>query len=296
MRKVKVKVPATSANIGPGFDSLGMALDLYNTYTIEEMDSGLYIEGCEKKYANDKNLIYIAMQECFKKTKHYPRGVKIKIESDIPVSRGLGSSAACIIGGILAANELSDYKLSQQEVLELATEIEGHPDNVAPALLGGMVVSVYDKEVYYSKINIKEGLKFLALIPNFKLPTKQSRSILPKVIPHSDATFNVGRVALMVSALHNGEFDLLKVAGEDKLHQHYRGTLIDGYQEILDKGKELGAKGVFLSGAGPTILVALDSDDHDTEKELKKLLDTLKDKWEIKRLELAHEGASVRKG
>lgn len=292
---IRVKVPATSANIGPGFDSLGMALNLYNTYEVEEIESGLVIEGCEKKYANDKNLIYIAMIECFKKTKYYPKGIKIVISSEVPVSRGLGSSATCIVGGILAANELSGGKLSQQEILELATEIEGHPDNVAPALLGGMVASVYDDEVYYSKINVKEGLKFLALIPNFKLPTKKSRGILPKVIPHSDAVFNVGRVALMVSALHNGEFELLSVASEDRLHQHYRGTLIDGYQSILKTSKELGAKGVFLSGAGPTILVALDSSDNQIEKGLRILLDTLKDRWEIKELQLAHQGASVRK-
>lgn len=292
---IKVKVPATSANIGPGFDSLGIALDIYNYYTIEETESGLLIEGCEEKYANEKNLIYVAMLKCFEKSGYSPKGIKILIESEIPVSRGLGSSAACIIGGILAANELSGNKLSQQEVLELATEIEGHPDNVAPALLGGMVVSVYESEVYYSKINIKEGLKFLALVPNFKLPTKKSRSILPKVIPYSDAVFNVGRVALMVSALHNGEFDLLRVAGEDRLHQHYRGTLIDGYQKILRESKKLGAKGVFLSGAGPTILVALDSDDNQTEKDLKPILETLSDKWEIKKLAISRDGASVRK-
>lgn len=292
---IKVKVPATSANIGPGFDSLGIALDIYNYYTIEETESGLVIEGCEEKYANESNLIYLAMLKCFEKVGYQVKGIKISIESEIPVSRGLGSSAACIIGGILAANELSGNKLSQQEILELATEIEGHPDNVAPALLGGMVVSVYENEVYYSKINIKDGLRFLALVPDFKLPTKKSRSILPKVIPHSDAVFNVGRVALMVSALHNGEFELLSVAGEDRLHQHYRGTLIDGYQKILKLSKNLGAKGVFLSGAGPTILVALDSDDTQTEEGLKPLLETLNDKWEIKRLEISRDGASVRK-
>lgn len=292
---IKVKVPATSANIGPGFDSLGIALDIYNYYTIEETESGLVIEGCEEKYANESNLIYLAMLKCFEKVGYQVKGIKISIESEIPVSRGLGSSAACIIGGILAANELSGNELSQQEILELATEIEGHPDNVAPALLGGMVVSVYENEVYYSKINIKDGLRFLALVPDFKLPTKKSRSILPKVIPHSDAVFNVGRVALMVSALHNGEFELLSVAGEDRLHQHYRGTLIDGYQKILKLSKNLGAKGVFLSGAGPAILVALDSDDTQTEEGLKPLLETLNDKWEIKRLEISRDGASVRK-
>lgn len=292
---IRVKVPATSANIGPGFDSLGIALDIYNTYIVEEISSGLIIEGCEEIYSNEHNLTYLAMLKCFEKTGYQPKGIKIVIESDVPVSRGLGSSAACIIGGLVAANELSDEKLTQSELLDIATEMEGHPDNVAPALLGGMVVSVYENKVYYSKIDIKEGLKFLALIPDFKLSTKKSRSILPKVIPHSDAVFNVGRVALMVSALHNGEFELLKIAGEDKLHQHYRGTLIDGYAEILKAGKDLGAKGVFLSGAGPTILVAVDEDDQDIKKHLRVLLDGLKDKWDIKELKIDRDGVKVRK-
>ena len=293
---IRVTVPATSANIGPGFDTLGIALNIYNTYNVEEIESGLIIEGCEEVYANENNLTYVAMEKCFEKVGYKAKGVKIVIESDVPVSRGLGSSATCIVGGLIAANEISGGKLNTEELLDLATEMEGHPDNVAPALLGGMIVSVYDKKVYYSKIDIKEeAIKFLALVPDFKLSTKKSRSILPKVIPHSDAVFNVGRVALMVSALHNGEFDLLKVAGEDRLHQHYRGTLIDGYQDIVRTSKKLGAKGVFLSGAGPTILVAIDYKDEDIKVQLKKLLDELKDDWEIKELEIDQKGAQVRK-
>ncbi len=293
---IKVTVPATSANIGPGFDTLGIALDIYNTYIVEEIESGLIIEGCEEIYANEHNLTYVAMQKCFEKVGYEYSGIKIVIESDVPVSRGLGSSATCIVGGLIAANEMSGGKLDNEELLDLATEMEGHPDNVAPALLGGMIVSVYDKKVYYSKIDIKEkAIKFLALVPDFKLSTKKSRSILPKVIPHSDAVFNVGRVALMVSALHNGEFDLLRVAGEDRLHQHYRGTLIDGYQDIVRTSKKLGAKGVFLSGAGPTILVAIDYNDEDIKVQLKTLLDSLNDDWEIKELEIDQKGAQVRK-
>ena len=291
---IEVRVPATSANIGPGFDCLGIALNLYNTYRIEEIESGLVIEGCEEKYANAENLIYVAMEKCFEQVGYKPRGIKIVIDADIPVSRGLGSSAACIIGGILAANEISGKTLNQKEILDLATQIEEHPDNVAPALLGGMVVSVYEAEVYSSKIDIKEGIKFLALIPDFKLATKKSRSILPKVIPHSDAVFNVGRVALMVSALHNGEFELLKVAGEDKLHQHYRGILIDGYDEILSESKRIGAKGVFLSGAGPTILLAIDSSDQETKPQIREFLDGLKDKWDILELDIERSGAEIR--
>lgn len=292
---IKVKVPATSANIGPGFDTLGIALNIYNTYIIEEIEKGLEILGCEKVYADENNLTYVAMLKCFEKVGYKQKGIKIKIESDVPVSRGLGSSASCIVGGLVAANEIIGNKLTKDELLDIATELEGHPDNVAPAILGGMVVSVYDEKVYYSKIDIKKGIKFLALVPDFKLSTKKSRSILPKVIPHSDAVFNVGRVALMVSALHNGEFDLLKVAGEDKLHQEYRGTLIDGYSEILETSNKLGAKGVFLSGAGPTILVAVDENDESIKIGLKELLNTLEDDWEILELRIDRDGATVGK-
>ena len=293
---IKVTVPATSANLGPGFDSLGLALDIYNTYKVEELEEGLVIEGCDMEYANEDNLTYQAMIKCFKKIGYKHKGIKIVIESDVPVARGLGSSATCIVGGLVAANEISGRKLSKDELLDIATEMEGHPDNVAPALLGGMVASVYEDQVYYSKINIASGIKFLALIPDFELSTKKSRSILPKVIPHSDAVFNVGRAALMVSALQNGEFDLLKVAGQDKLHQHYRGTLIEGYEDILKKSLELDAKCVFLSGAGPTILVAVDEDDSEIKIGLKEFLNDFKNKWYIKELKIDQDGAKVREG
>ena len=292
---IEVIVPATSANIGPGFDTLGIALNVYNKFTVEEIESGLIIEGCEEKYADESNLVYQSMVKCFEKVGYEPTGIKISIETDIPVSRGLGSSATCIVGGIIAANELAGSPLNKKKILELATEMEGHPDNVAPALFGGMITSVYDEKVYYSKVNIAKGLKFLALIPDFKLSTKKSRSVLPKVVPHSDAIFNVGRVALMISALQNGEFDLLKIGGQDKLHQQYRGALIDGYDIILEHCKNIGVKGVFLSGAGPTILVAVEEDDNKTYKEINKILDTLENKWEIKELNIDYKGAFFKK-
>lgn len=292
---VEVIVPATSANIGPGFDSLGIALNVYNKFIVEEIEEGLIIEGCEEKYADESNLIYQSMLRCFEEIGYKPKGIRISIETNVPVSRGLGSSATCIVGGIVAANEIAGSFLNKKKILELATEIEGHPDNVAPAIFGGMVASVYDEKVYYSKVKVADGLKFLALIPDFKLSTKKSRSILPKVVPHSDAVFNVGRTALMISALQNGEFDLLKIGGQDKLHQHYRGTLIDGYDIILEHCNNIGAKGVFLSGAGPTILVAIEESDKDTPNKIKQILDTLENKWQIKELSIDYNGVISKK-
>lgn len=291
---IKVRVPATSANIGPGFDCLGLALNLYNTFGFEEINEGLVIEGCEAEFSNKKNLIYISMKKCFEKIGYEIKGIKIIIEDDIPVSRGLGSSASCIVGGIIGANEIAGGILTLGEILKLAVEVEGHPDNVAPALLGGMTVAIQDEnQVHYSKIKVSEGLKFYTLIPNFKLSTEKSREILPKEIDYLDGVFNVGRVALLISALTNGEFNLLKTACDDKLHQKYRGELIEGFHIIKAKCEELGSLGVFLSGAGPTIMALAEEKNENFYMEAHRFLNTLKNEWEIKPLDIDLEGAKV---
>lgn len=293
---IKIKVPATTANIGSGFDALGIGLKLYNTCYFEEIESGLIIEGCSSEYANKDNLIYTSMLKCFEKIGYRHKGIKIVIDSNIPVSRGLGSSATCILGGILGANELAGRILEKKEILELATDIEGHPDNVAPALYGGMVTSIYENtKVYYSKINIKEGLKFCALIPNFKLSTEKSRKVLPKMISHEDGVYNIGRVSLLISALVNGDFDLIKFGIEDKLHQKYRGNLVRDYDKIINKSESLGALGVFLSGAGPTIMAIIKDDNNKFSKEIEEYLNTLDDSWRVKELDINFDGAVVDK-
>lgn len=293
---IEVLVPATSANLGPGFDCMGLALNLYNRFTFEEKESGLIVEGTEKSFEDEDNLIYIAMKKCFEKVGYEPSGIKITSDTEVPVSRGLGSSATCIVAGIIGANELTGGKLSHQDILELATELEGHPDNIAPALMGGCVTSVYeDGKVYSSKIKVKNGLKFYALIPNFKLSTKKARGILPKIVSFEDAVYNVGRVALMTSALANGEFELLKVAGKDRLHQQYRGGLIDGYDSIIEESERAGAYGAFLSGAGPTILIAVSAEDRSVYTRLRSHVNNLKYYWDIRELYLDNKGAIVKK-
>ncbi|OHW61550.1 homoserine kinase [Andreesenia angusta] len=292
---IEVIVPATSANLGPGFDCMGLALNLYNKFTFQELESGIIVEGTEKSFEDEDNLIYIAMKKCFEKIGYEPSGIKITSETDVPVSRGLGSSATCIVAGIIGANEMTGRKLSRQEILELATELEGHPDNIAPALLGGCVTSVYeDGKVYSSKVRVKHGLKFYALIPNFKLSTQKARGILPKVVSFEDAVYNVGRVALMTSALANGEFEMLRVAGKDRLHQQYRGGLIDGYDSIIEESENAGAYGAFLSGAGPTILIAVDVNDRSVYTKLRSHVNNLKYYWDIKELHLDKRGAIVK--
>ena len=291
-----VRVPATSANMGPGFDCLGVALNLYNRFHIEESEYGLYIDGCEEPYKNENNLVYVSMQKCFEKIgyKHSEKGLRISFESDIPVSRGLGSSAACILGGVLAANEIGKGNLNKNEILEIASDIEGHPDNITPALFGGMTVSIKDgSRVYYEKIKLPQGLKFCAIIPDFKLSTKESRAVLPDSIPYKDGVYNVGRVSLLIAALSNGNFDMLKLACKDRLHEIYRGSLISNYNEIVEECNRLNSLCVFLSGAGPTIMTVLKEEDSAFCRHMEHYLLKLKNKWIIKELRSDFDGAFV---
>ncbi|NEZ76063.1 homoserine kinase [Clostridium botulinum] len=291
---VEVRVPATSANIGPGFDCLGIAVNMYNKFFVEEIEEGLIFEGCADKFKNEDNLIYVAMKKYFDKIGYKPTGLRIKIESDIPVSRGLGSSAACVVGGIASANELAGRALNKKELLDLAVEVEGHPDNVNPALFGGMTASISDnREVIYSKVKVSEGIKFCALIPDFTLSTEKARAVLPKSIDYKDGIFNVGRTALMISALNNGDFHLIKYACKDKLHQDYRAKLIENFYSIKKQCEKLNSLGVFLSGAGPTIMVMLREEDKDFSKNIEGFLENLKTKWEVRELKIDKLGTVV---
>lgn len=294
---IKVTVPATTANVGPGFDCLGMALNLYTNVMFEEIERGLIIEGCHSEYQNENNLIYQSMLKIFEMAKYNPKGIKITIDSNIPVSRGLGSSAACILAGIMGANEMAEAQLTKSQILKIATQIEGHPDNVAPALFGGMIVSVYDNdEVYFSKIPLNDSVDFYALIPDFTLSTSEARSVLPKQIPFEDATFNIGRVALMMASFFSGNLDLLNVSIKDKLHQKYRGALIYEYDTIMEELDNLQVKGAFLSGAGPTIIAITDKNETVIESAIANMVKNLKEHWTFKKLCTEVNGAIVTRG
>ncbi|MBZ4647177.1 MAG: homoserine kinase [Petroclostridium sp.] len=262
---ISVKVPATSANIGPGFDCMGVALQIYNTIDVEEIPSGLEINILDATGdflpKNEKNLVYQSMLAVFDKTGYYPKGLKINLKNNIPVTRGLGSSSACVAGGLFAANALTGNKLTKEEIILMAAQIEGHPDNSTPAILGGMVVAVLDKsDIRYVRIELPDHLKFAVFVPNFPLPTKKARDILPGYIPHKDGVYNTGRAALMAASLITGNYDNITFAIEDRLHQPYREGLIPGMKEIFQLSRQYGAKGVFLSGAGPTLIAILDQD------------------------------------
>ena len=291
--KVTVKVPATSANLGPGFDSFGLALTLYNTITLEETDSGLEFTGCPAEYANEDNLIYVSYKAAMDYIGIPMRGLKVDISSEIPISRGLGSSAALLTAGAMGANALHNSPLSLQEILEVTNPIEGHPDNLAPAIFGGMTASMMcgDKPVTVP-CPLHPDWKFLALVPDFPLSTSAARSVLPDSYSRSDAVFNAGRGALVVKALELGDEALLAMAMDDKIHQPYRRSLIADYGIIEDMVKSKGAA-FCLSGAGPTLLCVTRSDA--LAAYLRESLPAVtKANWTVHELQAEHKGVQVR--
>ena len=257
--KVKIKVPATSANCGPGFDTLGIACSLYNEFTYELIPEGYELivegEGKDALEASKDNLAFASFYKLWDKVQGKNSGLKVTMKNNIPLSRGLGSSTAVIVAGIMAANFLSDSKLSKDELLALATEIEGHPDNVAPAIFGGFTISFMENNSAHTfKFLPKKEFTMVAVIPNMPLSTAKARAAIPKVVPHVDAVFNSSRSALLVASLLTGDFSLLHFAMEDKLHQPYRLPLIPGAKEALEAAKSAGAFGAIISGAGSTLM------------------------------------------
>lgn len=295
---ITVRVPATSANMGPGFDTLGIALNLYNDFGFREIEDGLKFNGMPEEFCNEDNIIYKAMKYCFDKAGYKIKGLEIsEIKQDVPVSRGLGSSSTCIVGGLVGANEILGKKFSEEELLEMAVEIEGHPDNVAPALLGGMVVAIVDEsKTYYDKIDVKNGIKFISIIPNFRLSTEEARKVLPKEISLKDGVYNVSRAALMVACFSSGKYELLRYACKDAFHQNYRSKLIPGFEEVYNKSYELGALACYLSGAGPTIMAIIDEKDERFSNKLKEFLQIKGLEWNILELSLDNAGATIIEG
>ena len=290
--KVKVKVPATSANLGSGFDVAGLALTLYNTFTFELSEDGLNIKGCPEQFCNENNLTYQAFKRAAEVCGLEYQGVNIECSGEVPYTRGLGGSSTCIVAGIVGAFAFKDKVEERQEILELATSIEGHPDNVAPAIFGGVTVSVMEEDnVLTLNIPVKHDYRFVALIPPFTLSTEQSRAVLPQILPRKDAIKNVSHLALMVASLINGYDEGLKLGFKDRLHQPYRGDLIAGFDEImavLEKDEQV--LGAYLSGAGPTIMAVIHADDRMGVVRIKEELGDLIKDWRVNKLELDNRG------
>ena len=269
MKTIKVKIPATTANCGPGFDSIGIACTYYNELEVTELDTDeiqleVTGEGEGTIPATRENIVCQAMEKVFQRVGYECKGIRLNMHNNIPLARGLGSSAAAIVGGLFAANELSGSKLTRNDLFELATEMEGHPDNVAPAIFGGITVSMMnDGKPSYLRFMPPKPLYMIVAIPQFRLATKTARSVLPKEVPHADAVFNLSRTAMLVTALNQGKYEYLAQALEDKLHQPYRMPLIQGMQDVVTLAQEAGAYGCVISGAGPSLIAFADKNPDD---------------------------------
>jgi homoserine kinase len=262
MRKpsVTVRVPATTANLGPGFDTLGIALKLHNHISIRETD-GPNVERVDSMRGNAVALAMTreAVEAFFRRSKIKPHGAQIEVKGDVPTTGGLGSSVTVRLGIVYALNELNGRPLSDAGILEIVTELEHHPDNAAPALFGGFVVSgIIDGTIRYRRFSVPPSLKFIVCIPDYAVSTEKARAALPRQVPLADAVENLKRVALITSVFASGEFSLLRGLFEDRLHQPYRKKLVPQLDAVIAAALEAGALGGWLSGSGSAIMAIAD--------------------------------------
>ena len=265
MSLVRVRVPATSANLGPGFDSLSLALDWWNEADFvldgEGMQVEVHSEGAKSLPSGRDNLIAAAALRLFQLTgASAPHGLRINCNNTIPLGSGLGSSAAAVLLGLLGANRLLGDPLSMDQILALAAELEGHPDNAAPALFGGLTAAVMTSNgVIYRRLAVP-ALALAVVVPQFSLPTRAARAALPAQVALEDAVYNLSRSTLVVEALRSADLDLLGQVMDDRLHQPYRLPLIPGAQAARQAALDAGAVACVLSGAGPSLLAVARSD------------------------------------
>ncbi|MDP2966182.1 MAG: homoserine kinase [Pelolinea sp.] len=265
-KSVLVRVPATTANLGPGFDCLGLALDIWNEIEFSISRNSLKIEiegeGSNTLPRDDSNLIYQCMQTLSRSaSQSLPDGIRIKCRNNIPVSSGLGSSSAAVIAGLLGAKNLLNLQISDHELLKTALSFEGHADNISACLFGGLTITALSAgELVVKKLAIKP-LNAVIALPNVNLSTRQARAVLPETLSMKDAVFNIGRAALLINALQDSNYDLMKIAMEDRLHQPYRLGLIPGTEAAISEALEAGALGAALSGAGPGVIAFIEKGD-----------------------------------
>jgi len=266
--KVKISVPATTANLGPGFDVFGAALTIYNDFAVETTADGkggkfvLKGEGKNALPKGEKNLLWKTMQETFKvlkEAKYNLKNLNFTINTGIPLSGGLGSSASAIVAGVMLANELCGKKLSKSQAAEIAIKMEGHPDNVVPAIFGGICICAKTENAHGHIVQLPvPKLKVVLCVPSFELRTNRSRQILHKTIALEDAVFNISRAAILAAAFCTKDWSLLKDGMQDKIHQPYRGKMIPAMDEVFKAALDAGACGAYLSGSGPTLAAFCD--------------------------------------
>ena len=292
MKRVTIRVPATTANLGPGFDAFGCALSLYTDVTFEETDCGLQITGCDEAFTGPDNLAYTAYCAVVASFSQEVQGLKIHIDANIPIGRGLGSSAALLVAGAMAANVLHGNRLSTQGLLNITNAMEGHPDNLAPAFFGGLTASMVDNGLPVCvNFPLHPDWEFLALVPDFPLSTAVAREVLPKQYSRADAVYNIAHGALVLKALELGDEKLLRNAMQDRIHQNYRKSMIADYDKIEGLIRNTGAA-FCLSGAGPTLLCI--TRNPGLEEKLSLRLESVTSaRWEMIPLHVEFQGAHV---
>lgn len=300
-RKAIARIPASTTNLGPGFDVLGLALQLYSTVELEEIDAGIEIvvRGIDSEIITKgaDNIAYRAAISVFEQIGYQPKGLRLSLVNGIPAIRGLGGSGTAILGGLLTANALCDEPFSQDELLNLASTLEGHPDNVAASLLGGLVVSLpHDGRVHTIKLDCQPNLRVAVAIPDFQMPTKRARSVLPEKIKFSDAVHNVSSSSLLVAAFATGNLNLLPVAMRDRLHQPYRKLLIPGFDDVADAAISAGALSIALSGAGPSIAAYCTTAEQEIANQMNQAFKKNGVSCNVKILSIDSTGAAVQIG
>ncbi|MBD3291862.1 MAG: homoserine kinase [Armatimonadia bacterium] len=298
MDSVTIHVPATTANLGPGYDCLGLALGLRNEVTLAPADApGVEIagEGAQSLPRDHTHLVLGAAQAAADAAGERLPVLALRQVNRIPLARGMGSSSAAIVGGIVAANELLDLGLSQREMLDVATRVEGHPDNVAPALLGGLTVccTLDNGEVLCERMDVAEGLSCVVAIPDFEVATHDARKALPDTIDHADGVFNLCRVGLIVACLVSGDFGVLGEAMRDRLHQPHRAHLVPGMDDAIAAALDAGAHGAALSGSGPTVAAFVSGNGEEVGRAMVNAFDRAETTAIARELTLSTRGATV---
>ena len=296
---IHVQIPATSANMGPGFDSIGVAVSLYNHIWVEEIPEGLEVEVRREQSLpvprDESNLIYQTMKYFYEQKGLSMPGVRLIQEDHIPMVRGLGSSAACIVGGLFAANALAGSPCTRDELAQMAAQLEGHPDNSNPAIFGSMVVGALDeKEMKYVRLELPQDLLFAIMVPDFPVSTEKSRAVLPDSYSRADVVFNASRAALLVASILTGKYENFDIAMEDRVHQPYRAALIPNMENIFAHAKEYGAAATYLSGAGSTLMAMVRREEAEAfGRKMSAYLAALPHNWELTLLEPERTGVKV---
>lgn len=276
---LSIKVPASSANLGPGFDCLALALKIYCRFEVQRKDKpggtiGLSGEGSQDLPSGEENLFFQVFQRVLSLRGLEPPGLRVRIDNSIPLGRGLGSSSTAVVAGIVAADRIGNLNLSKEEMFNLAVEIEGHPDNVAAALFGGLTISYREEGGGFRTLAfpVDSGLQIILLVPPVSLSTQKAREVLPQKVDFSDAVYNLSRTAALVSRLLTGPIEELKEVTGDRLHQRYRTPLYPQSMRLLERVRQEVDCGIAISGAGPSVVCLLGSSEVGLERRLKDLV------------------------